>query len=141
MITKTQTRRKLQKLISILKKKGIKYDYPMSIFRHAIFSVVETFPEITDHKWFLNPKKQTTICILSFKTYKNRCEYLYKGDWVNLYLLQFNSIEKKDVITKIRSGSVKKIIDLIKDIQPKRKIIIKKNINKHTQEGVSAQLS
>lgn len=75
MVSRTQTRRLMDKTIHILDPKKKKITWEMSTFRHAVLNSVDSLPTLKAIKWEFNWKRQITTCNFIFGKQTIQCSY------------------------------------------------------------------
>lgn len=129
MISKKKTRDALKTYLYKNKneKNGSK-NWVIAGFRHAIFNTVDLCKNIVGCRYEMDLEDKTTTCYLFFKTCTAKCVYKVFEDKVLVKLIE--TVEKDndfvDVVTKITECSCDELPGIIKQFQPKVKLVIKK---------------
>lgn len=129
MISKKKTRDVLKAyLYKHRDEKNGSRNWVITGFRHAIFNTVDLCKAIIGCRYEMNLEDKTTTCYLFFKTCTAKCVYKVFEDKVIVEHIE--TVEKDnelvDVVTGTYECSCAELPEIIKKIQPKVKLVIKK---------------
>lgn len=131
MISRNKTRGTLRTALKNHQAKtGVKINYPMVEFRHAVMNTADLCKGIIGCNWTFDTKEKLTICSFFFKGKTARCSYSYKNNLVTVEQIEtvVQDGEETDVLVRVFDCSCSELPNKVLEIQPvvKAKVVLKR---------------